>query len=249
VPRLIRDVAPIHYKVYQHLVDAREATTSPGSFTKRRDVLDFYNYLYSACEGAWRFLKQTYKILRNYDSAAIPRPDKRLARHGDKSIHDRYQTAGDRIKAYRDQLVHDTEFILVNGRIPKRECLSQYLDWGRIEELRTATDWELRLERDFINPLEQATEDLFFLEESLEKVWQVVVREFEEMAHKENYEQERTADLARGVGSSQPGSFVSTDTSSALSGVASFSKSGTVVPTQARSHPSRVRTPNDDPET
>jgi len=187
IPKHLRDLVNSHYSVFLQLSSSYHVLESPDALTTQRGIYDFYSHLCSVKDMVQRFLRMTNNVFKHYGSIYIPRRARRLARFGDASLEKDYRTALADIKKYRRQSIHDYAPIMIDGKIPKPNRLKKYTDLATLAQVLGAPDRDQIISRDFVDAKTRCREDLQRLEKVLDRIWSVVLREFEEMRDLEKY--------------------------------------------------------------
>jgi hypothetical protein len=101
-----------------------------------------------------------------------------------------YATHSQNIRHFRNVIVHDVKVgRIINGiheetLIPKPQVITKYRSWRNV--LAVVNDKEI-IEKDFAEQYKQAKEDLVLLEQILNNIWYILIKDFEE----EFYSKER----------------------------------------------------------
>lgn len=200
-PDRLRDLGNTNYFVFWHLAGAHEnLQAADWSVNLQRRVYGLYGHLVSAGQDACRvFLKVTRRILDTYGPTYIPDLDRRLCRYGDEDLPTDYRNILEAIKVYRKRLVHLGIFVIIEGMVPRREWLVQYDDLGTVMEILGSANREQIIAERFVNAGDQCRSHLEELEGVLDRIWTVVLREFEEIADLRRYreDQSRVSDADR----------------------------------------------------
>jgi len=153
-----------------------------------------------------------------------------MSRYGDKDLATNYNEILEAIKVYRTKLLHLGLFAVIEGMIPRREWLAQYDDLRTVLDTLVSPNRVGIIRAHFVDPEDQCRSDLERLLAVLDRIWAVVVQEFEGIADSGQYQEQRSrvssADRATCSIWWTPGivSYASTSGSSVVtpSGVATF---------------------------
>jgi|GEM_PF-5147000 len=232
VPRHLADLANTNYYVFWHLAGACQGLHAQDWLANPlRRLNSLYSSLVSAGQdGCRKFLKATNKVLDIYGPTYIPNRDRRMSRYGDKDLATNYNEILEAIKVYRTKLLHLGLFAVIEGMIPRREWLAQYDDLRTVLDTLVSPNRVGIIRAHFVDPEDQCRSDLERLLAVLDRIWAVVVQEFEGIADSGQYQEQRSrvssADRATCSIWWTPGivSYASTSGSSVVtpSGVATF---------------------------
>jgi len=150
-------------------------------------VYEFYSRLWSVEHSTNKFHNATNEILRLYDGVHIPDIKARVGRFGDSDFAREYDDTFEAIKGYRHYTQHQYEPITVDGKVPKVEKLEAYDDLVVLSRLLAEKNRDQILNEDFVDAHIQGTTDLVRLENLLNRIWAVILREFEEMRDLKKY--------------------------------------------------------------
>jgi len=180
-------LASSHYAVFKHLARSHNILASSRLSASGSLVYEFYSHLCSVQDMMNRFHSATNTILDKYDRGYVPDLKRRLARFGDRTLASDYDDSFDVIAKYRNHAMHDYGGIMFDGKVPKADKLEDYDDLVVLSHLLAAPNRDQMLNEDFINADIQGAADLARLENLLDRIWGVILREFEEMEHLEKY--------------------------------------------------------------
>lgn len=180
-------LASSHYAVFKHLARSHDILTSSRLSDSGSLVFEFYSHLCAVQDMVNRFHRATNAILNKYDRAYIPDFKRRLSRFGDRTLTSDYNNTFDPIGKYRNHAMHDHGAIMVDGKLPKADRLEDYDDLVMLSRLLAAPNCEQILNKDFVNADIQGATDLANLESLLDRIWDVILREFQEMKDLEKY--------------------------------------------------------------
>jgi len=127
------------------------------------------------------------EILRRYDRVHIPDIKARVGRFGDSDFGREYDDTFEAIKGYRHYTQHQYEPITFDGKVPKVEKLEEYDDLVALSHLLAEKNRDQILNEDFVDAHIRGATDLARLESLLDRIWGVILREFQEMEHLEKY--------------------------------------------------------------
>lgn len=194
VPAHLSDLGNTNYSVFWHLAGAHQHLCSPDWLANlQRHLYGFYGHLVSAGQdGCYGFLKATKRVLEVYGSAPITDRQRRFARYGDGDLHSHWQNILEAIKVYRTQLIHLRLFVVVEGMVPQREWLARYVDLTTVMEMLGSPNCEQIVGERFVEAGDQCRSDLEELEGVLDRIWAVVLREFEEIADLLRYREDQS---------------------------------------------------------
>lgn len=187
VPRHLSQLATSHYATFLHLARSQSFLATFTSPAGPRFIYEFYSHLCSVRDTTNKFHHATNKILDRYDKTYIPELKTRLSRFGDSDLGREYDNTFDIIEQYRNHLIHDCGTIMFDGKVPKVDKLGVYDDLVELSHLLAAKNRDQILNEDFVDAHIQSTADLERLENLLDGIWVVILREFEEMEHLEKY--------------------------------------------------------------
>jgi len=187
VPRHFSDVASSHYAVFKHLARSYNILATSGLSDSGSLVYEFYSHLCSVQDMINRFHGATKRILAKYDRGCVPDLERRLARFGDHTLASDYDDTFDIIAKYRNHAMHDHGAIMVDGKLPKADRLEDYDDLAVLSRLLAAQNRDEILNEDFVDADIQGATDLARLENLLDRIWDVILCEFEEMEHLKKY--------------------------------------------------------------
>lgn len=187
VPRHFSQLATSHYATFLHLARSHSFLATFTSPTGPRFLYEFYSHLCSVQDTTNKFHHATNKILDRYDKTYIPELKTRLRRFGDSHLGCEYDDTFDTVGRYRNHLIHDCGTIMFDRKVPKTDKLEDYDDLIILSHLLAAPNRDQILKEDFIDADIQGATDLARLENLLNRIWNVILREFEEMVHLEKY--------------------------------------------------------------
>jgi hypothetical protein len=183
-------LATTNYGVFGHLVGCHEQLGADRARFAARDIYNFYSRLYSVGEAAKRFLAAVRAVLREYNGVYIADDGRRFRAHGAPGLWARFNEAFEtRTKDYRGQQVHDWGFPVIGQQIPRREHLSRWLGkgLGQLDAFLREPNAEQRVATEFVDALQQAAEDLDFVERVMNDVWDMALRELERLRDIDRY--------------------------------------------------------------
>lgn len=191
VPELLRDLALKNHRVFTHLAKCHQQLAAESFFTPDA-IYDFYSRLYSVKESTKELMKAVHAVLLEYKGVALggQQRERRLNLHGSAGLADRYEEAFEtRCSDYRGEQVHSSGFPFIGNRMPRREYLDQWIGKGNAEaiEFASAPDFEKRVEVEFVDARQQASEDLEFVERIANEVWDMLLREIDGIKEPDRY--------------------------------------------------------------
>lgn len=194
VPDHLSDLGNTNYSVFWHLAGAcQDLHARDWSAKLPRRLGSFYGSLVSAGQDAcYKFLRATNKILDTYGPTYISSRERRLSRYGDEDLASDHENILETIKVYRTQLFHLGVFVVIEGMIPRREWLVQYDDLRRVLAILASPNRAQIVGEHFVNPMSQCHSDLEVLASTLDRIWAVVLREFEEIAELDRYQYDQS---------------------------------------------------------
>jgi hypothetical protein len=212
VPKPLALLATASYGTFFHLVGCHQQLElvengDSEAFSHER-IYAFYSRLFSVGCAVHRFFIQVGTVLQKYEPAKFPAGysrnlDLRLPRDRMPGVRDHYQKfrkffVDQSPYNYRNQQVHDWGFPIIRGRIPKHEYFSNWAQ-GDLKEkglgaiasfLRTADAQDV-FDREFVEPLRQAKEDLNFAQKVIDRIWIVAFVELEQLKSNAKYQNDR----------------------------------------------------------
>jgi hypothetical protein len=193
------------YGTFIHLAACHDQLNSlrePELFA-RQGAYDFYSRLYSAAEVVvGDFLPAVNKVVEKFGGSyvkadAIVKGDPkwkrfqtRFRRNGRSGLYRDFDKAfGKRVNPYRNQRVHRWGFPAMDAKIPKRKFLDKWIGrgLGEIARFRHNDRTGRRLAIEFVPALDQARDDLRFVEQVLNAVWEMVLQELANLGNPNGY--------------------------------------------------------------
>jgi hypothetical protein len=192
----LEDLGTSHYAVFLNLVACHRLLRSDGATFARQEVPNFYSRLYSVREMARRSLAAVKVVLREYGGVCIPNEKRRFDAHGKPGLSARVTEAFEtRTCDYRRQQVHGWGLPNIDEKIPRRKFLARWLGkgLGEIARFRIEANVEQRVATEFVDALEQATDDLTFVEDVLNDVWEMALGELDGLRDVDRYRKDQRA--------------------------------------------------------
>lgn len=195
------ELATTSYAVFVHLTSAHAHLSAGEAAFATDGIYQFYSRLYSVRALVYQFLAAVGGVLKLYGGEFISDRERRLYHHGSPDLLARFKEAFDtRTRDYRGQQVHAWGFQVIDGKIPRREHLGKWTRKGRglgwLDAFLKHPDADDRIVTEFFDPIEQASDDLQFVEQVIEDVWQLVLSELAKMTKKADYEKDQAAGAA-----------------------------------------------------
>lgn len=206
VPPRLAKLATASYSVFVHLAGCHQQLNPKyrhADLFATEDVYVFYSRLYSAQQSLVRFITEVADIQNEYGRVLVRDPVRWLKLYGKGGkLDELYDELERRTSDYRGQQVHDWGFPVLEGMIPARPYFAAWLK--RLEDkglgalagfLNEENSWQ-KFESEFVDAIQQATEDLQFTEEIVDNIWKVALDELNALKDRDRYK----ADQALGKG-------------------------------------------------
>lgn len=208
VPARLAKLATASYSVFVHLAGCHQQLDPryrhPDLFATE-GVYIFYSRLFSAQQAVRRFITEVADVQNEYNGAYIRDPVLWLKSHGKGAkLDELYNELVQRTSDYRGQQVHDWGFPVIEGTIPRRPYFAEWLErleekgLGALASFFNEDDAFRKFETQFVDAIQQATEDLKFAEEVVDEIWKVALDELNALKDAARYK----ADQALGKGDS-----------------------------------------------
>ncbi len=189
-------VATASYGVFLHLAGAHSQLQTNRALFAAEGVYTFYSRLYSVGLMVRRFLAAIAGVLELYGGVYIPDERRRLRHHGSGDLAIRFKDAFEtRTKDYRGQQVHDWGVPVIGDKIPGRKHLKRWLGKGlrELDAFLKQPDAVKRIAGEFVDPIQQAEEDLMYVEQVLDDVWKLALGELAAMGKQADYRTDQAA--------------------------------------------------------
>jgi hypothetical protein len=193
------------YGTFLHLASCHhqlKSISEPELFA-REGTYHFYSRLYSAAETVLvDFLPAVNEVLQKFKGPYIAedpvtkgsrkwdRFKSRLNQNGHACLHHNFHTAfGDRVYPYRNQRVHRWGLPAVGDHIPGRKFVARWIGkgLGELARFRIADKTGDQFHAQFVPAVDQARDDIEFVERVLNDVWDMALRELSKLQDKDGY--------------------------------------------------------------
>jgi len=127
-----------------------------------------------------KILESVGEVVDKYQGSRNRSLRARLGSHPSGHLYPRYDNAfKTRTKDYRNPQVHDWGFPAIGPLIPRRDYLAEWTDedLGKLDGLLNRNDAAERINKEFIDAVQQAGDDLSFAETVINDVWGVALDE------------------------------------------------------------------------
>jgi len=202
VPARLAKLATASYSVFVHLAGCHQQLDPrhrhPDLFATE-GVYIFYSRLYSAQQSIRRFITEVADVQNEYNGAYIREPLLWLKSYGKGAkLDELYNELVERTSDYRGQQVHDWGFPVIEGTIPRRAYFGEWTKrleekgLGALASFFNEEDAFKKFETQFVDAVRQATEDLKFAEELVDKIWRVALDELNALKEAARYKADQT---------------------------------------------------------
>ena len=185
-------MATASYGTFAHLAGCHQQLQGDPALFAAEGLYTFYSRLYSAGQSVQKFLAAVRKVLVEYNGPAFggKQLPQRLDTNGSTGLYSRFDEAFEtRTKDYRGQQVHDWGFPCLDGKVPRREYMAAWegKGLGALDTFLKGAASEDEISEHFVDAVEQARDDLEFVEKVINEIWDMVLRELRLIADKERY--------------------------------------------------------------
>jgi hypothetical protein len=205
VRKELKKLATASYGVFIHLAACHQQLGSDPDLFAAEGICTFYSHLFTVGELVKnRFSTAVHNVLCKYSKTYIRKKDRRLdlsmipglsvqieeafakTPWTDSTIK---SNAPARLQDYRHEQVHYWGFPVIGGKIPRREYfyLWRDKDLGELDAFLKHPGAEVRFATEFVDAVQQAEEDLKFVEIVTNRVWQVALNELDAIKNTEPY--------------------------------------------------------------
>jgi hypothetical protein len=195
VPEQLQKLATTNYGVFIHLAACHQQLNSDPDLFAAEGLYTFYSHLYSVGKLVERFLKNVPRMIRTYNKNYL---DHQLNLDRVPGLSSRFAEAfTTRTKDYRGKQVHDWGFPIIGQKIPRREHLSQWENkyLGQLDTFLKQSDAAARYANEFVDAIQQAKDDLAFVEDVMNEVWQVALQELDTLKDIKRYKTDQNAGI------------------------------------------------------
>lgn len=212
VPQPLALLATANYGTFFHLVGCYQQLElvengDSEAFSHER-LYAFYSRLFSVGCAVHRLFIQSGKVLQKYDPKKyLPGYsrdlDLRLPIDLMPGVRDDYEKfrnyfVNQSAYNYRNQQVHDWGFPIIRGRIPKHEYFAKWAagdlrekGLGAIAAFLRIKDAQDVFDAEFVEPFQQASEDLNFAQKVIDRIWTVALAELGQLKDNPKYQNDR----------------------------------------------------------
>jgi len=190
VPWHLADIATANYGTFIHLAQSHDELENKSRIVEPVGFYSFYSHLYTIVDAMIpRFLSAANKVLDYYNVPIFTkkRQNERFKAQAKDSLNRELAEFTERLDKYRGLLIHDYPFILANGKVPRPEKASEYNSLKVISKIRQNP---MLIDTDFEETIPRCESDLGELEQLLNEIWDVVLKEFNSLP--KEYKEDQT---------------------------------------------------------